>query len=128
MDLPPLLVRSSDENKIFLFHKWPEVPSHLSCQMSFGGDITTDCLYTGHVLHYYPVLCCLLGLLAKFQYHQAASYETWQYHNCIRYIKKKEMPEQCLRTLLNNYHILHQSSAGRQDPMKGMATSLLQLH
>lgn len=38
------------------------------------------------------------------------------------------MPEQSLRRLSNNSHVLHQSSAGRQDPTKGMATSLLQLH
>lgn len=36
-----------------------------------------DCVYIGHVLHYYTALCCLLGLLPKFQYCQAVSYETW---------------------------------------------------
>lgn len=85
MELPPLLVRSSEENKI-IFHKWTKVPSHLSCQMSFGADITTDrlCLYWTC-----PTLFHCTVLPSGFA-GWVLSYETWEYHNYLRCIKKNK--------------------------------------
>lgn len=122
MELPPLLVRSSDESKIFFLHKWTNAKCHL-VQISQ----LIDCVYIGHALHYYIVLaafwvCRLSSDIARLRVMRHGSITT------IASIFKKKKPEQSLQTLLNNSHVLHQSSAGRQDPMKGTATSLLQLH